>query len=109
MGFVVSVVPAPVEVQRRGINTMWRRVGRFGVSSSLAVPLLIADQVVGSTNCYADDRDRSLNMRCGGGCFSRAGRRWRCTTAQVLSGARDTAEQLQRALGSRTVIDQAMA
>ena len=80
MGFVVPVVPAPVEVQRRRIDTMWRRMRRLG-ASSLAVPLLIADQVVGSTNCYADDRDAfaehavrlGLLFRGPGGGVQRAG------------------------------------
>ena len=47
----------------------------MGASSFMAVPLLIADQVVGSANCYADDGMRSLNVPCGWAGFSRAPQR----------------------------------
>jgi GAF domain-containing protein len=84
------------------------RVGRLRVTSVLSLPLLINAQVVGSINCYAYERDAfgEHAVRLGPHFASPAA--VTVYNAQVLSAARDTAEQLQRALGSRTVIDQAI-
>lgn len=84
------------------------RVSRLGVASSMSLPLLIADQVVGSINCYAYAPDvfgehavRLGTQFAGPAAVS-------VYNAQVMAAARDTAEQLQRALVSRKVIDQAI-
>lgn len=84
------------------------RVGRLGVASSLSLPLLIADQVVGSINCYAYATDvfgehavRLGTQFAGPAAVS-------VYNAQLITEARETAAQLQQALVSRTVIDQAI-
>ncbi len=84
------------------------RVGRLGVSSSLSLPLLIGDQVVGSINCYAYSRDRFREhaVRLGSQ-FARPAA-VSVYNAQLISAAREKAVQLQNALDSRGVIDQAI-
>lgn len=84
------------------------RVGRLGVASSLSLPLLIADQVVGSINCYAYGTDvfgehavRLGTQFAGPAAVS-------VYNAQLMAETRETAAQLQKALVSRTVIDQAI-
>lgn len=84
------------------------RVARLGVSSSLSLPLLIGDQVVGSINCYAYGEDvfgqhavRMGSLFAGPAAVS-------VFNAQVMTAARDTVEQLTHALESRAVIDQAI-
>lgn len=84
------------------------RVGRLGVASALALPLRLADQVVGSINCYAHDQDAFGEHAVRLGSAFAAPAAVAVYNAQVLAGARETAAQLQRALGSRTVIDQAI-
>ncbi|WP_428341325.1 GAF domain-containing protein [Mycobacterium sp.] len=56
------------------------RVGRLGVASSMSLPMLIADQVVGSVNCYAYDADVFGRHEVRWGRSSRHRRRCRCTT-----------------------------
>lgn len=84
------------------------RVAGLGVHSSLSLPLLIADQVVGSINCYAYEHDvfgeHAVRL---GSQFARPAA-VSVYNAQLLTGAREQAEQLQRALDSRGVIDQAI-
>lgn len=72
------------------------RVGRLGVASSLSLPLLIADQVVGSINCYAYATDvfgehavRLGTQFAGPAAVS-------VYNAQLIAEARDTAAQLQQ-------------
>ncbi len=84
------------------------RVGRLGVHSVLSLPLLLPDQVVGAINVYAhakgafDDRAAEL-----GELFA-APAAVAVHNAQVLARAQALAEQLQAALRSRPVIDQAV-
>jgi GAF domain-containing protein len=84
------------------------RVGRMGVSSSLSLPLLIADQVVGSLNCYAYDQDvfGEHAMRLGSQ-FARPAA-VSVYNAHIINDAKDKANQLQRALDTRGVIEQAI-
>ena len=84
------------------------RVARLGVASSLSLPLLIGDQVVGSINCYAYGKDvfgehavRLGSLFAGPAAVS-------VFNAQVMTAARDTVAQLEHALDSRAVIDQAI-
>lgn len=84
------------------------RVARLGVSSSLSLPLLIGDQVVGSINCYSYTEDafgqhaeRLGSLFAGPAAVS-------VFNAQTMIAARDQAEQLKQALESRAVIDQAI-
>lgn len=74
----------------------------------MALPLLIADQVVGSINCYAYDQDAFGEHAVRLGSLFAGPAAVAVYNAQVLAEARDTADQLQRALVSRTVIDQAI-
>jgi GAF domain-containing protein len=84
------------------------RVARMGVHSALSMPLTIEDQVIGAINAYARTRDafaehavRLASQFTGPAAVS-------VCNARLLSDARDRAAQLQRALETRTVIDQAI-
>ncbi len=84
------------------------RVARMGVHSALSMPLLVDDQVIGAINAYAHTRDafaehavQLASQFAGPAAVS-------VCNAKVLSEARDRAAKLQRALVSRTVIDQAI-
>jgi GAF domain-containing protein len=84
------------------------RVARLGVHSALSLPLIVDDQVVGGINAYAHGRDafaehavKLASQFAGPAAVS-------VYNAQLLSRARDRAEHLHRALGSRTTIDQAI-
>jgi GAF domain-containing protein len=95
-----------------GADKRWPRFGtrvaRRGVASALSLPMLIDDQVVGSINCYARDKDvfgeHAVRL---GSAFARPAAVSVYNT-QLLVAAQERAEQLQRALVSRTVIDQAI-
>jgi hypothetical protein len=65
-------------------------VARMGVHSVLALPLMIADQVIGAINAYAGPAAVSV------------------FNAQLLASAQERTDRLQRALSSRAVIDQAI-
>jgi hypothetical protein len=56
------------------------RVARLGVASALSLPLLIDDQVVGSINVYARDRDVFGEHAVRLGLHSLSRQRCRCTT-----------------------------
>lgn len=84
------------------------RMGRMGVASAMALPLLIADQVVGSVNCYAREPDAFGEHAVRLGTAFAAPAAVAVYNAQVLAGARDTAAHLQRALVSSKEIDQAI-
>jgi GAF domain-containing protein len=95
-----------------GSDTRWLhfggRVARMGVHSALSLPLIVGEQVIGAINSYASSRDafgeRSVQL---GSQFA-----WPAAVsiynAQLLAGARERTKQLQRALDSRSVIDQAI-
>ncbi|WP_123029220.1 GAF and ANTAR domain-containing protein [Mycolicibacterium stellerae] len=84
------------------------RVARMGVHSALALPLLMDDQVIGTINSYAYARDAFAEHAVQLGAQFAGPAAVSVYNAQLLTQARDRAEQLQRALGSRTVIDQAI-
>ena len=95
-----------------GSDSRWPRLGgrlaRMGVHSALAMPLLIGDQVVGAINTYAYRRDAfsehavELSSQFAGPAAVSV------YNAQLLAGAQERTAQLQRALGNRAVIDQAI-
>lgn len=95
-----------------GGDDRWRRFGtrvaRLGVASALALPLLIDGQVVGSINVYARDKDvfgeHAVRL---GSAFAQAAAVSVYNT-QLLVAAQQRAENLERALTSRQVIDQAI-
>lgn len=102
----------PVMSPELGEEERWPRFGpqvaRLGVASVLSLPLLLDDQVVGSINAYAHAsnvfNDHAVRL---GSAFA-APAAVSVYNAQLLIGARDLATQLQRALASRGVIEQAM-
>ncbi|MEO9137977.1 MAG: GAF and ANTAR domain-containing protein [Jatrophihabitans sp.] len=95
-----------------GAEPLWPRfgprVGRLGVHSVLSLPLLLPAQVVGAINVYAraksafDDRAAEL-----GETYARPAA-VAVHNAHVLSRALTLTEQLQAALVSRPIIDQAI-
>jgi GAF domain-containing protein len=84
------------------------RVARMGVHSALALPLLVGDDVIGAINIYAHDPD-AFGERAVHSAAQFAGPAAAAVrNAKLLDGARERAEKLQNALGSRAVIDQAI-
>jgi GAF domain-containing protein len=85
------------------------RVGRLGVHSALSLPMLIPDgAVVGAINAYAHSRDAFDDHALTVGELFAAPAGLAVHNAQVLAQAQARAAQLQAALGSRAVIDQAI-
>lgn len=95
-----------------GGEKMWPRfgprVGRMGVHSVLSLPLMLPAKTVGAINVYAHGKnvfdDRAAEL---GELFAAAAA-VSVHNAQVLAQAMTLAHQLQIALGSRPVIDQAV-
>jgi GAF domain-containing protein len=84
------------------------RVGRLGVHSVLSLPLLLPDQVVGAINVYAHGKDAFTEHAAELGELFAAPAAVAVHNAQVLTQALTLAAQLQTALSSRPVIDQAI-
>ena len=76
--------------------------------SALALPLIVGDKVIGSINAYAKSRDafaeRAVRL---GSQFARPAA-VSVYNAQLLANAQERTMRLQRALDSRSVIDQAV-
>ena len=95
-----------------GGEKMWPRfgprVGRMGVHSALSLPLMLPDKVIGAINVYAhakevfDDHAAEL-----GELFAKPAA-VAVHNAQILARATTLAAQLQTALSTRPVIDQAI-
>jgi transcriptional regulator with GAF, ATPase, and Fis domain len=95
-----------------GGEKMWPRfgprVGRLGVHSALSLPLLLSGQAVGAINVYAHDKDvfdehaAELGER-----FAKPAA-VAVHNAQILAHALALTAQLQTALSTRPVIDQAI-
>jgi GAF domain-containing protein len=104
----------PVVSGSLGSDARWPRFGarvaRLGVHSVVSMPLLIGDQVNGSINSYARERDAFGEHAVRLGTRFAGPAAVSLYNAQLLTATltRERAEQLQRALGSRTVIDQAI-
>lgn len=95
-----------------GGEKMWPRfgprVGRMGVHSALAVPLLLPDRVVGAITAYSHGKDVfDAHAEELGELFARPAAA-AVHNAQVLTEALALNAQLQRALSSRPIIDQAI-
>lgn len=95
-----------------GGEKMWPRfgprVGRLGVHSALSVPLLLPDRVVGAINVYAHGKDVfDAHAAEFGELFAKPAA-VAVHNAQILSRAVALSVQLQAALSSRPVIDQAI-
>jgi GAF domain-containing protein len=95
-----------------GGEPMWPRfgprVGRLGVHSVLSLPLLLPDQVVGAINVYARAKDVFDERAAELGELFAAPAAVAVHNAQVLAQARALTAQLQNALSTRPVIDQAI-
>jgi GAF domain-containing protein len=84
------------------------RVARLGVHSALSLPLIVGDLVVGAMNVYARDRDVFDEHALRVGELFAGPAAVAVRNAQVLEQARRLSTQLQSALSSRAVIDQAV-
>jgi GAF domain-containing protein len=95
-----------------GGEKMWPRfgprVGRLGVHSALSLPLLVAEQVVGAINVYARDKDAFDDHAAELGELFATPAAVAVHNAQVLAQAQALTAQLQSALSSRPIIDQAI-
>ncbi len=84
------------------------RVARMRMHSALALPLIVGEQVIGSINAYAKGRDAFAEhaVRLGSQ-FARPAA-VSVYNALLLANAHERTLRLQRALDSRSVIDQAI-
>jgi GAF domain-containing protein len=95
-----------------GGEKMWPRfgprVGRLGVHSALSLPMLLSGQVIGAINVYAHGKDvfdeHAAEL---GELFARPAA-VAVHNAQILAHALALTAQLQTALSTRPVIDQAI-
>ena len=95
-----------------GGEKMWPRfgprVGRLGVHSALSLPLLLPDHVVGAINVYAHGKDVFDEHAAQLGELFAKPAAVAVHNAQILAQARTLTAQLQTALSTRPVIDQAI-
>jgi len=95
-----------------GGERMWPRfgprVGRLGVHSALSLPLLLPEQVIGAINVYAHRRNVFDEHAAHLGELFAVPAAVAVHNAHVLTQARALAAQLQQALSTRPVIDQAI-
>ena len=84
------------------------RVGRLGVHSALSLPLLITDRVVGALNVYATPRNAFGEHALALGEAFAGPAAVSVANAQLLAQAERLTTQLQVALTSRAMIDQAL-
>ncbi|MFZ1162945.1 GAF and ANTAR domain-containing protein [Mycobacterium sp.] len=95
-----------------GSDSRWPHFGgraaRMRVHSALALPLIVGEQVIGSINAYAKSRDAFADHAVQlGSQFARPAA-ISVYNAQLLARAQERTVRLQRALDSRSVIDQAI-
>ncbi|BBX66633.1 GAF and ANTAR domain-containing protein [Mycolicibacterium psychrotolerans] len=95
-----------------GCDSRWPhfggRVARMDVHSALSLPLIVGGEVIGAINTYAKARDAFGEHAVALGLQFAGSAAVSVYHAQLLSSARARTEQLQRALGNRAVIDQAI-
>lgn len=95
-----------------GSDGRWPRFGggvaRMGVHSALALPMLVGDHLVGAINTYARDRDAFGAHAVELGSQFAGPAAVSVHNAQLLDRAQARTRQLQSALGTRAVIDQAI-
>jgi GAF domain-containing protein len=84
------------------------RVARMDVHSALSLPLMVGDHVIGAINCYATSHDAFGEHAVRLGSQFAGPAAVSIYNAELLAGARERAEQLQQALDSRALIDQAI-
>jgi GAF domain-containing protein len=95
-----------------GGEKMWPRfgprVGRLGIHSALSLPLLLADRAVGAINVYSRQKDAFDDRAAELGELFAAPAAVAAHNAQILAQAQELTAQLQTALSSRPIIDQAI-
>ncbi|GAT08532.1 GAF and ANTAR domain-containing protein [Mycolicibacterium novocastrense] len=95
-----------------GCDSRWPhfggRVARMAVHSALSLPLLVDETVVGAINAYARARDAFSEHAVQLGTQFAGPAAVSVYNGQLLDDARERTQQLQRALGTRAVIDQAI-
>jgi GAF domain-containing protein len=84
------------------------RVARMGVHSVLTLPLTIGERAIGAINSYAFARDAFTDHAVEFGAQFASAAAVSLYNAQLLATTRARTEQLQRALETRAVIDQAI-
>jgi GAF domain-containing protein len=84
------------------------RVARMAVHSALSLPLVVGDQLIGAINAYARSRDAFGEHAVQLGTQFAGPAAVSVYNGQLLDRAQERTNQLQRALGSRAVIDQAI-
>jgi len=93
-------------------DTRWPRFGgavvRLGVNSALSLPLVLREQVIGVINAYAYALDAFAEHAVAMGTKFAGPAAVAVHNARLLTAAQQRAEQLQQALGTRSVIDQAV-
>ena len=95
-----------------GGEKMWPRfgprVGRLGVHSALSLPLLLPGQLIGAINVYAREKDVFDEHAAELGELFAAPAAVAVHNAHILAQALEVTAQLQAALSSRPVIEQAI-
>ncbi|WP_099037302.1 GAF and ANTAR domain-containing protein [Mycobacterium neglectum] len=95
-----------------GSDIRWPRLGggvaRMGVHSALALPMLVGDQLIGAINTYARSRDAFGEHAVVLGSQFAGSAAVSVYNGQLLDHAQQRTKQLQSALGTRAVIDQAI-
>jgi GAF domain-containing protein len=84
------------------------RIGRLGVHSALSLPLRCEGRVIGALNIYAGGRDVFDQKAIAAGEAVAPQAAVSVANAQVLAQAERLIDQLQQALTTRAVIDQAI-
>ncbi len=84
------------------------RAGRLGVHSALSLPLLVSDEVIGGINVYAYSKNAFDEHASEIGELYASSAAVAVLNARVLVNARRLASELQVAMTTRAVIDQAI-
>src|ERR1700745_171290 len=102
----------PIVSGSLGSDSRWPhfggRVARMRMHSALALPLIVGEQVLGSINAYAKNRDAFAEHAVRLGSQFAKPAAVSVYNAQLLAKAHERTLRLQRALESRSVIDQAI-
>ena len=80
----------------------------MAVHSALSLPLVVGDEVIGAVNAYANTRDAFGEHAVQLGAQFAGPAAVSVYNGQLLDHAQERTKQLQRALGTRAVIDQAI-
>jgi GAF domain-containing protein len=95
-----------------GEDARWPRFGaaasRLGVNSVMSLPLMLGEEMIGAIDAYAYNPDTFAEHAVAMGARFAGPTAVSIHNAQMLIEARYQAEQLRRALVSRSVIDQAI-